>query len=103
MQNQVTRVNSELDLIAGIKSGKTPLDIMRTLSTTIPISSSVTFDELNFTDDKSLRLKGKSKSYDDIAKVEKALNDSGHFENVVRSSAGSALDKIKFEISLEIK
>ncbi len=103
MQNQVTRVNSELDLIAGIKSGKTPLDIMRTLSTTIPISSSVTFDELNFTDDKSLRLKGRSKSYDDIAKVEKALNDSGHFENVVRSSAGSALDKIKFEISLEIK
>jgi len=51
----------------------------------------------------SLRLKGRSKSYDDIAKVEEALNDSGIFEKVVRSSAGSALDKIKFEISLDIK
>ena len=76
---------------------------MRKLSTTIPVSSSVTFDEINFINDLSLRLKGRSKSYDDIAKVEKALNDSDAFQNVVRSSAGSALDKIKFEISLEIK
>jgi hypothetical protein len=103
MENQVKKVRGELDLIVGIKSGKTPLDIMRNLSTIIPRSSSVTFDELNFIDDLSLRLKGRSKSYDDIAKVEKALNDSGFFEQVVRNSAGSALDKIKFEISLVIK
>jgi Tfp pilus assembly PilM family ATPase len=103
MENQVKKVSGELGLIEGIKSGKTPLDIMRNLSTIIPSRSSVTFDELNFTDDLSLRLKGRSKSYDDIAKVEKALNDSGIFEKVVRSSAGSALDKIKFEISLVIK
>lgn len=103
MENQVKKVSGELDLIVGIKSGKTPLDIMRNLSTIVPANSSVTFDELKFTGDLSLRLKGRSKSYDDIAKVEKALNDSGFFEKVVRSSAGSALDKIKFEISLVIK
>lgn len=103
MENQVKKIRGELDLIVGIKSGKAPLDIMRNLSTIIPRSSSVTFDELNFIDDLSLRLKGRSKSYDDIAKVEKALNDSGFFEQVVRNSAGSALDKIKFEISLVIK
>ncbi len=102
MENQVKRVNSELDLIAGIKSGKTPLDIIRKLSTIIPHSNSVTFDELNFIDDRTVKLKGKSRSYDDITKVEKSLNDSGVFENVVRNSAGSALDRIKFEISLEI-
>ncbi len=103
MENQVKRVRGELDLISGIRSGKTPLDIMRNLSTIIPTSSSVTFDELYFTGDLSLRLRGRSKSYDDIAKVERALNDSSFFEKVVRSSAGSALDKIKFEISLVIK
>ncbi|NIT13048.1 MAG: hypothetical protein GTN99_02040, partial [Candidatus Dadabacteria bacterium] len=103
MANQVKNINSELELIVGIKSGKTPLDIMRNLSTIMPRGNSVTFDELNLVDNSSLRLKGRSSSYDDIAKVEEALNNSGLFEKVIRNSAGTALGKIKFEISLVIK
>lgn len=103
MQSQVSKIGQELDLVKGIESGKTPLDIIRNISLSIPRKPRVILNEIGFIDDLSLRLKGTSKSYDGIARVEQSLTDSGFFQNVIRQSTGSGVNKIKFELSLEVK
>jgi Tfp pilus assembly PilM family ATPase len=103
MLGQVSKLNEELSTVSSIKSGKTPLDLIRSISVSMPRVTSVAINEINFIDNQSLRLIGTSGSYDDIAKIEKALSDNSYFQNVVRQSTGSALDKIRFEISMEVK
>jgi len=100
---QVNKLNNELGTVSSIKSGKTPLDIIRSISVSMPGATSVAINEINFIDDRSLRVAGTSGSYDEIAKIEKLLSDNDYFQNVVRQSTGTSLNKIRFEISMEIK
>lgn len=104
MESEVKKVRNRLKLIEEIRGGPTPLDILRDISTSVPTNVKLTVDEVNFVDGKTVRMRGRSDSYDEVAKVEKALSDTGAFKEVVRESTETAVNNtVKFQMTLLLK
>jgi type IV pilus assembly protein PilM len=101
MEGEVKKVRDKLRLIEGVSGGATPLDVLRDISISIPSNIKLTVDEINFVDDGTVRVQGKCNSSEEVAKIEKALSDSGLFKKVIRNSTETAANNtIKFQISL---
>jgi cell division ATPase FtsA len=104
MESEVKKVRDKLALIEGIKGGSTPLNVLRDISASIPPKINLTVDEVNFVDDSTVKISGKCGSYEEVARIEKALSSSGTFKKVNRDSTETAVNNtIKFQISLTLK
>ncbi len=104
MESEVKKVREQLGLIEGIQGSSTPLNILRDISANIPQRVKLTVDEVNFLDDSTVKVQGKCNSYDEVARIEKALSDSGLFKKVNRDSTETAVNNtIKFQISLVLR
>jgi len=104
MESEVKKVRDKLALIEGIKGGSTPLNVLKDISASIPPRIKLTVDEINFVDDSTVKISGKCDSYEEVAKIEKALSSSGAFKKVNRDSTETAVNNtIKFQISLVLK
>lgn len=101
MESEVKKVRDQLGLIEGIRGGSTPLEILKRISASIPPSVKLTVNEVNFVDDATVKIMGKCGSYDEVAKIEKALSGSQAFKKVIRDSTETAVNNtVKFQISL---
>ncbi|HSE83557.1 MAG TPA: hypothetical protein VLB01_03315, partial [Thermodesulfobacteriota bacterium] len=104
LENEVNKVRDKLILFQGIRGGSTPLDVLKGISMGIPQDKNVTVEEVAFMDDKTIRLVGKSSSYEEVSGVEKALSYMQMFERVVIDSTDTALNNsIKFQMTLVLK
>ncbi len=104
MESEVAKVRNKLRTIEGVEGGPTPLDVLRDISLSIPKSMNLTLDEVKFENDKTVKIKGRCGSYQDVAKIEKALSGSGKFERVALNQTGNAVNNsTKFEMSLVLK
>ena len=104
MESEVKKVRDRLKLVEEIRGGPTPLDVLRDISSNVPSNVKLTIDEVNFVDDKTVRMRGRSDSYDEVAKVEKALSEAGAFKHVVRESTETAVNNtVKFQMTLVLK
>jgi type IV pilus assembly protein PilM len=104
MDNETKKVRERLKLIEEIKGGLTPLDVLKDISASVPPSVKLTVDEFNFVDDKTVRMRGRSDSYDEVARIEKALSGTGAFKQVVRDSTDTAVNNtVKFQMTLVLK
>lgn len=103
LQSEVNKLREKEQIFASMVGGARPLDILKDLSQSIPSSINVTIDELTMLDDTSARIQGKVDTYDDVARIQKALEDSGKFREVRQDTTGSALQgKIQFRLTVEI-
>jgi Tfp pilus assembly protein PilN len=104
MESEVKKVRDQLGVIEGIQGSSTPLNVLKDISAKIPQRVKLTVDEVNFLDDTTVKIQGKSNSYDEVARIEKALSDSGLFKKVNRDSTETAVNNtIKFQLSLALK
>jgi Tfp pilus assembly PilM family ATPase len=104
MESEVRKLKEKLKLIEDIQGGPAPLDVLRNISQSIPNGTKLSVDELNFVDNNTVRMRGKCDSYDGVARIEKALSDSGSFKQVLRDSTDTAVNNaIKFQITLVLK
>ncbi len=104
MESEVKKVRGRLKLVEEIRGGPTPLDVLRDISSNVPSNVKLTIDEVNFVDDKTVRMRGRSDSYDEVAKVEKALSEAGAFKHVVRESTETSVNNtVKFQMTLVLK
>lgn len=104
MESEVKKVRSQLELFEGISGGSTPLDVLRNISTSVPKNIDLTLDEVAFVDNKTVRIIGKSDSYEEVAGVEKALSGSQKFERVLIDSTDTNVNNsIRFQMTLVLK
>ena len=104
MKTELEKINDKLDIIGEVKGGSTPLDVIRDLSTTIPVNSGLKVEELRFESGKRVKLWGRCSSYNQIASVEKLLSESQRFNSVKREQVSSAVNNtVKFVISMVLK
>ncbi|MER3446186.1 MAG: hypothetical protein C4291_04805 [Candidatus Dadabacteria bacterium] len=104
MESEVKKVRDRLKLVEEIRGGPTPLDVLKDISASLPSNIKLTVDEVNFVDDKTVRMRGRSDSYDEVARVEKALSSAGMFKQVIRESTETAVNNtVKFQMTLVLK
>ncbi|MFQ5788251.1 MAG: pilus assembly protein PilM [Thermodesulfobacteriota bacterium] len=104
METEVKKVNDRLGIVEGVIGKNSPLDVLKDISVSIPPNINLTVDEINFENEKTVRLRGRSDSYQEVAKIEEALSESGMFEKVNRDSTNPAANNtIKFQVSLVLK
>jgi general secretion pathway protein L len=104
MESEVKKARDRLKLVEEIRGGPTPLEVLRDISASIPLNVKLTIDEVNFVEDKTVRMRGRSDSYDEVAKVEKALSNAQAFKRVVRESTDKAINNtVKFQMTLVLK
>jgi len=104
MESEVGKLKEKLKLIEEIQGGPTPLDVLRDISRSIPTGAQLSVDEINFVDNNTIKMRGKCDSYDGVARIEKALSDSGLFKQVLRDSTDTAANNaIKFQLTLVVK
>ncbi len=104
MENETKKVRERLKLIEEIKGGPAPLDVLRDICASVPPGVKLTVDEFNFVDDKTVRMRGRSDSYDEVARIEKALSGTGVFKQVLRDSTDTAVNNtVKFQMTLVLK
>ncbi|NIP30002.1 MAG: hypothetical protein GTO02_07270 [Candidatus Dadabacteria bacterium] len=104
LENELEKIQDKLDILSEVKGGSTPLDIIRDISSSIPIQQRISVDEVRFESNKRVKIWGKCDSYKEIATIEKSLIDSGKFEKVDREQVSRAVNNtIKFVISLVLK
>lgn len=104
LNNQLREVQTKLNIINEVKGDLTPLDVMHKLSTSIPEDLEMNIDEIRFDSSKQLRVWGRCDSYNEIASIEKSLNESGQFESVERDQVSRAVNNtIKFVMSIALK
>ncbi len=104
MESELNKVNGKLELVHGVVGKTPPLGVLRDISLSIPKSISLTVDEIDFANDKTVKIIGRCDSYQEVAKIEKALADSGKFEKVNRDSTNPSVNNtIKFQVSLVVK
>ena len=104
MESEVGKLKEKLKLIEEIQGGPTPLDVLRDISRSIPTGTQLSVDEINFVDNSTVKMRGNCDSYDEVARIEKALSDSGSFKQVLRDSTDTAVNNaIKFQLTLVVK
>lgn len=104
MKSEVGKVREKLDLIEGVQGGQTPLDALKDISSSLPESLKLTVNEIKFESADKIKIQGVCGSYQEVAKIEEALNKSGMFETVTRNQTGNAKDgNTRFEISVVLK
>ena len=104
MESELNKVNARLELVQGVVGKTPPLDVLKDLSLSIPGSIRLTIDEIDFENDKKVKMIGRCDSYQEVANIEKALSESGKFEKVNRDSTNPSVNNtIKFQISLVVK
>jgi len=104
METEVKKVDEKLGTVKGVIGKNSALDVLRDISLSIPSNMNLTVDEIKFENENTVRISGRSDSYKEVAKIEKALSDSGMFEKVNRDSTNPAANNtIKFQVSLVLK
>jgi Tfp pilus assembly PilM family ATPase len=104
MEGEVRKIRTQLELFEGIRGGSTPLNVLRNISTSIPKTTNLTLDEVAFVDNRTVRIIGKSGSYEEVAGAEKALSDSDNFERVLIDSTDTNINNsIRFQMTLVLK
>ncbi len=104
INNELDEVQNKLDIIQEVKGDLAPLDVLNEISSSIPEDLEMYIDEIRFESSKSVRLWGRCDSYNEIASIEKSLNESGKFEKVERDQVSRAVNNtIKFIMSLVLK
>ena len=104
MESEFNKVNGKLELVQGVVGKTPPLEVLKDISLSIPSSIGLTVDEIAFENDKTVKIIGRCDSYQEVAKIEKALDESGKFEKVNRDSTNASVNNtIKFQISLVVK
>ncbi|MGB7290607.1 MAG: cell division FtsA domain-containing protein [Thermodesulfobacteriota bacterium] len=104
MESEFNKVNGKLELVQGVVGKIPPLDVLKDISLSIPSSIGLTVDEIDFENDNTVKIIGRCDSYQEVAKIEKALDESGKFEKVNRDSTNPSVNNtIKFQISLLVK
>ncbi|MBI4228193.1 MAG: pilus assembly protein PilM, partial [Deltaproteobacteria bacterium] len=104
MESEFNKVNEKLELVHGVVGRTPPLEVLKDISLSIPKGINLTVDEIDFVDDKTVRMIGRCDSYQEVAKIEKALTESGKFETVNRDSTNPSVNNtIKFQVSLVVR
>lgn len=104
INNELDEVQEKLDIVEEVKGDLAPLDVLNELSSSIPKDLEMYIDEIRFESSKSVRLWGRCDSYNEIASIEKSLNESGKFAKVERDQVSRAVNNtIKFIMSLVLK
>ena len=104
MESEVGKVREKLDLIEGVQDGRTPLEALKDISSSLPESLKLTVNLIKFETANKIRIEGICRSYQEVAEIEEALTKSGLFETVTRNQTGNAQGgKTKFEISVVLK
>jgi Tfp pilus assembly protein PilN len=104
MESEVGKVREKLDLIEGVQDGRTPLEALKDISSSLPESLKLTVNLIKFETVNKIRIEGICRSYQEVAEIEEALTKSGLFETVTRNQTGNAKGgKTKFEISVVLK
>jgi len=103
MEAEVVKVQDKLELIEEVKGGSTPLDVLRDLAITFPVSLNIRVDEIRFESGKRVKIWGRCSSYKDIATMEKILSESKRFKDVERDQVSQSVNNtVKFVISMVI-
>ena len=103
MEAEVVKVQDKLELIEEVKGGSTPLDVLRDLALTFPVSLNVRVDEIRFESGKRVKIWGRCSSYKDIATIEKILSESKRFKDVERDQVSQSVNNtVKFIISMVV-
>lgn len=104
INNELDEVQNKLNIIQEVKGDLAPLDVLNEISSSIPQDLEMYIDEIRFESSKSVRLWGRCDSYNEIASIEKSLNESGKFQKVERDQVSRAVNNtIKFVMSLVLK
>lgn len=104
MQSEVSKVRERLSMIEGVEGESTPLEILRSVSDSLPPGMGLRVNDIRFEGNNGVKVQGICDSYQEVAEIEEALTKSGKFESVTRNQTGNAVDgKTKFEISLVLK
>jgi Tfp pilus assembly PilM family ATPase len=104
LESEFNKTNGKLELVEGVVGKTPPLEVLKDISLSIPSSIGLTVDEVDFENDNRVKIIGRCDSYQEVARIEKALAESGKFEKVNRDSTNPAVNNtIKFQISLLVK
>lgn len=104
MQSEISKVRERLSMIEGVEGASTPLEILRSVSESLPPAMGLRVNDIRFEGNNGVKVQGICDSYQEVAEIEEALTKSGKFESVTRNQTGNAVDgKTKFEISLVLK
>ncbi|HEX9665439.1 MAG TPA: pilus assembly protein PilM [Thermodesulfobacteriota bacterium] len=104
LESEFNKINGKLELVQGVVGKTPPLEVLKDVSLSIPSGINLTVDEIDFENDKTVRIIGSCDSYQEVANIEKALAESGKFEKVNRDSTNPSVNNtIKFQVSLVVK
>ena len=104
LKSEVKKAAERLELLEGIVGRQTPLDVLKDISSSIPSNMALTVNEISFEGNNMVRMRGISRSYEEVAKIEETLSDSGKFDEVNRDKTSSSVNNtIKYEISMVLK
>lgn len=97
-------INRKLEILKQVRGAHSPLEILTTVSATIPKDVSFSIDEIRIEDGGKAKIWGKSDSYEEIASIEKAFSESGNFTQVKMGQVRKAVNNsLKFEISMVVR
>ena len=103
METEVSKIKAKLAQIEAIVSSPSPLEILREISQRVPSDVRVQVEEINLTDEKNIRMRGKCNSYEEVARIEKGLSESSLFEQVTRDYTDTAQGGVKFQLTLVMR
>ena len=97
-------INRKLDILKQVRGAHSPLEILTTVSATVPRDVSFSIDEIRIEDGGKAKIWGKSDTYEEIASIEKAFSESGNFTQVKMGQVRKAVNNsLKFEISMVVR
>ncbi|MEM4407889.1 MAG: pilus assembly protein PilM [Candidatus Caldarchaeum sp.] len=103
LKGEVAKTRKTLKLFEELRGAASPLDVLKNLSEAMPQGVEFKVDELSFVDDKSVRVIGKTNTYEDVEQIEKALSSSGRFKDVSRDVTERTVgNKIKFQLTVQV-
>lgn len=97
-------INRKLDILKQVRGAHSPLEILTTVSATVPKDVNFSIDEIMIEDGGKAKIWGKSDTYEEIASIEKAFSESGNFTQVKMGQVRKAVNNsLKFEISMVVR
>jgi Tfp pilus assembly PilM family ATPase/PBP1b-binding outer membrane lipoprotein LpoB len=103
LKGEVAKTRKTLKLFEELSGAASPLDVLRNVSEAMPGGVEFKVDELSFVDERSVRIIGKTNTYEDVEQIEKALSSSGRFKGVSRDVTERTVgNKIKFQLTVQV-
>jgi hypothetical protein len=102
METRAAELERRLGEAAGVGPGATPLGVLTDMSAAVPPDLEVEFDLYAY-DPPTIRLRGRSTSFESVTRLQEVLRAGGRFAAVEVSDVRAAVDKgVEFELTLKV-